>query len=232
MAGRAATMLLVQRSRERIRSRENKPLNETISVDAGLVGKSVMSAARPEWGAGKVMVVKSARFEGRAAFRVSIQFGVGHKTLLVPPARLVAPPQRSAEEREETWIESIAGRTPDDRLKSLPEEITGKLGTLAERVAVLSPLFEIDGDDDWALLQWASRQTRTGDPLSHWTRDELHLAFAAFCENRDMHLRYILATAKQARAAAGGGGDVVEDGLAEVEPEVRALMMEVLRRPF
>lgn len=203
-----------------------------ISINADLVGQEVMSAARPEWGAGRVLAVKPAQFNGRRAFRVSIQFAVGHKTLLVPPARLVAPRLLSGEEREETWIESIAGRTPDDRLRNLPEEITDKLGTLAERVAALSPLFGIDGDDDRALLKWAARQTRTADPLTHWTRDELHAAFAAFCENRDMHLRYILAAAKQARGEAGSGGDVVEEGLAEVEPRVRALMMEVLRRPF
>ena len=65
------------------------------------------------------------------------------------------------------------------------------------------------------------------DPLTHWSKDELHVAFRAFCQNRDDHLRIQIATVKQAR-----GGDVTEEALANVTPPIREAMLEVLRRPI
>lgn len=193
-----------------------------------VAGKTVRNAARPEWGNGTVLTVKPTTANGKPAHRVTIQFLlVGHKTMMIPPARLIPRENLVAEETPDTWIEQIAGRTPDERLRSLPETVTQMLGTLAQRVAALGPFYEIVETDDLALLRWAKSQSKEADPLSHWSKDELHVAFRAFCQNRDDHLRIIIAEAKQAR-----GGDIVEEALSEVRDPIREAMLEVLRRPI
>ena len=202
-----------------------------ITVTSALVGKSVRNAARPEWGNGTVLTVAATSVGGSPAYRVSIQFAAGHRTLLVPPARLVAPEQLSAEERPAGWIERISGTTVDDRLRNLPLAVTELLGTLAQRVAALAPLYEIDAQDQRGLLRWARAQTGVVDPLTRWTRDELERAFIEFARNRDDELRGILAAAKFA-AASGGDHEVVRDALTPLPERIRARMLEVLRRPL
>ncbi len=76
-------------------------------------------------------------------------------------------------------------------------------------------------------MRWAKSQSKEADPLSHWSKDELHVAFRAFCQNRDDHLRIIIAEAKQSR-----GPTVVDEALTEVSDPVREAMLEVLRRPI
>ena len=203
-------------------------MNEEPLSMTDLTGKTVRNAARPEWGNGTVLTVKPTTANGKPAHRVTIQFlQVGHKTLMVPPARLIPRENLVEEETPETWIEQIAGRTPDERLRALPEAVTQVLGTLAQRVAALGPLYEIHETDDRALMRWAKSQSKTADPLTHWSKDELHVAFRAFCQNRDDHLRIIIAEAKQAR-----GPTVVDEALTEVCDPVREAMLEVLRRPI
>lgn len=196
-------------------------------VTKDLVGRAVRCAARPEWGNGTVLAVRPVIVNGRPAHRVSIQFAAGHRVLMVPPARLIGPQALSEEEAPATWIETIAGRTPDDRLRLLPASATEVLGAPAVRVAALAPLYEIDPDSEKELLRWARSQTGVPDPLTRWTRDELQSAFRAFCIERDDHLRGLLATVKQAR-----GQDAVDEALAAAPPAARGAMLAVLRRPI
>ena len=129
-------------------------MNETGSRDVDpllIAGKTVRNAARPEWGNGTVTTVLPTTVNGKRLHRVTVQFLlVGRKTLLVPPAKLIPRENLVQEETPDTWIEQIAGRTPDDRLRLLPGSVTQVLGSLAERIAALGPLYEIDEDDDRA----------------------------------------------------------------------------------
>ena len=198
---------------------------EEISVTPELVGRRIKSAARPEWGEGTVLRVQAVRNpDGNAAHRVVVQFTSGHRTLLVPPARLAVAgpePQRAA-----GWLTGLAGTTLDDQLRSLPKEALEVLGTPLERLRALVPLFRLN-DDAASLQRWACSQTGVTDPLSHWTRDELLGAFEVFCGDRDAHFRAAAARVKQA-----GGESALREVIGEIPESLRAKVQEALGRPI
>jgi hypothetical protein len=148
-----------------------------------LVGQQVCNAARLDWGVGKVLRVQSM---GGGAWRVSIQFHIGHKALLCPPARLV-PPQKEGQ-RSDDWLATAARTTLDARLRQLPEDIRYFLGLPLQKFAALLDFYDLSTDPK-SLEAWAKRQTGTSQPLSQWTRDELTVAFTEFCRNRDDAMR-------------------------------------------
>ena len=181
------------------------------------------NAARPEWGDGRVLRVQEVRHGDVLSHRVSVQFAtVGHKTLLTPPARLAWPtPER---ERETGWLDQLGGRTADDVLRALPEQVTDVLGTLRERLAAVLPMYAYAGEGA-DLVMWARRQTGVADPLSHWNRDELEQAFAGFGDERDAHLRGLAAQLRMKEGPAA-----VHEFLAAVPPELRPAIRAALAR--
>jgi hypothetical protein len=195
-----------------------------VPVGADLVGQSVCNAARPEWGVGRVLSVQPARIGDKPAQRVSIQFATGHRTVLVPPARLVTPgpePQRQA-----GWLDGIGKSTLDDRLRALPAEITEVLGTPLDRLAAIIPLYAVS-EENKSLLRWARDQTGIADPLSQWTRDELLVALRDFRNERDAYLRGIAARIKQKQ-----GPDALQQALASIPDALRPAIEEALARPL
>jgi len=193
-----------------------------LKINAGLVGQKVSSPARPEWGVGTVLRIQATRVGGKPAHRVSIQFATGHRTLVVPPARITAP--QATPQREAGWLDEIGGQTLDDRLTKLPETVTSVLGGPRERIGAIAALYRVDAGPA-GLVDWARRQIGTANPLSLWSRDELSQAFAAFCDERDVHLRIAAARLKQAE-----GPDALAETLATLPDDVREAMTEVLRR--
>jgi hypothetical protein len=191
-----------------------------LPVDVGLVGREVRSAARPEWGVGKVLRVQRVRGGDAPVFRVSVQFAVGHRMLLAPPARLLHPEPEA--QRDPGWLESLGGTTLDDLLRDLPESITQQLAAPADRIAALAPLYA-HTDDPTSLLKWARSQTGTADPLEHWTRDELQIAFEQFCRARDDRLRAICAPLRRAQ-----GPSAVTELIEQLAPDARARMLHAL----
>lgn len=197
---------------------------DELAVGPELVGAKVTNAARPEWGVGTVLRVQQIRAGDRPAQRVSIQFAVGHRILVVPPARLL-PPQ-SEPRREAGWLEGLGKTTLDDRLRSLPEQVTQVLGTLRERLAAVIPLYAL-GEDSPVLLRWAVSQTGVADPLTHWTRDELLVALRDFCNERDAHLRNVAALLKHKE-----GPEALQDALADLPEPLRQNVQTALQRPI
>ena len=198
---------------------------EEIAVGPDLVGQKIRSAARPEWGEGQVLRVQPVRnADGSAAHRVSVQFQTGHRTLLVPPARLAAAGPEP--ERQAGWLTGLAKTTLDDQLRSLPKETIEVLGTPVQRMQALVPLFGLR-DEPAALQRWACSQTGVTDPLSHWTRDELHIAFDAFCADRDAYFRAAAARVKQT-----AGDEALRAALAEIPSELRANVQAALEQPI
>jgi hypothetical protein len=193
-------------------------------IGAELVGTRVKNAARPEWGVGTVLCVQQTRVEGRPAYRVSIQFAAGHRTLLVPPARLVAP--QPEPERQAGWLDGLGKSTLDDKLRSLPAGVVEVLGTPLQRLMAIVPLFEVS-EDEASLLRWARSQVGVADPLSHWTRDELLEALRRFREERDAHFRSVAALLKQAE-----GAQALDDALATLDEPLRQAALTALRRPI
>jgi len=195
-----------------------------LEIGANLIGRKVCNPARPEWGVGTVLRVQSSTADGQPRHRVSVQFAIGHRVMLVPPARLTEP--TSPTQRTAGWLDTLAGNTLDESLWRLPQSITGVLATPAERVAALSELYRY-GDDPKSLTEWARRQTQVADPLSHWSRDELAGAFAKFCQERDGELRGAAAKLAQAEGTAA-----LERVLAALPDQLADAMRAALRRPI
>lgn len=181
---------------------------------------------RREWGVGRVLRIQTTSVGGKPQHRISIQFPVvGHKTLLVPPARLVAP--QAEVEREAGWLDTLGGRTVDDRLRKVPEEFERYLGTPAQHIRALATLYRWDDTDPHELVQWARRVADVADPLSVWSRDELSVAFAVHARERDAVLRVAAARLRQQEGPAA-----LEPVLAQIDnPEIVARMRAALARP-
>ncbi len=191
-----------------------------LAISDDLVGSRVVNPARPEWGSGTVLRVQPAIVGGRTVHRVSVQFATGHRTLVIPPGRLAAPPGEP--QRAAGWLDTAARRTLDDQLVTLPEQVRDFLGSSAQRIVVLARLYEI-GEDAAAVLRWARSQTGVADPLAHWTRDELRAAFTEFCRRRDALLRDTAA-----RLRATSGLRAIREVLEEVPPVARAAIEQLI----
>lgn len=193
-----------------------------LEITSALVGRVVRCASRPEWGDGTVLRVEGATVAGGTAMRVTIQFEIGRKTMVCPPARLVEPgaePERSA-----GWLDAAGGSTLDDRLRSLPEDVREFLGTPAGRMRAVWPLYRFD-DSPKSLIRWAMLQTGVRDPLAHWSRDELAVAFEAFRVERDSYLKNAAAVLRRTL-----GAEAVRDELAAAPADVREAVREALAR--
>ena len=194
-----------------------------LQITPALVGKQVESTTRPDWGSGRVLKVVPTQHQGQAAHRVQVHFEIsGTRWLMIPPAKLRDP--QAETEREAGWLDSIGGMTVDDRLKSLPSDVTEVLGDFQQRLAAVVPLYALN-DDPKVLQKWAMKQTGVADPLRHWTRDELTVAFRAFCMERDSFLKNLLAQYKIKYGPEG-----VRSFLKELPPAIRANVDEALGR--
>lgn len=195
-----------------------------VVIGPELVGQSVQLASRLDWGVGRVLRVIALMQNGSPVHRVEVQFSTGTRQLVTPPARLIAPTPEP--QREAGWLDSIGGRTLDDRLRAVPTDVLLVLGAPTARLAAVLPLYEY-GDDPASLMRWAGRQTQLGDPLSKWSRDELQVAFQHFCNERDAHLRAMGALVRQS-----GGPEALQSVLTALDPAVRERVLEALRRPI
>ncbi len=191
-----------------------------LTVGPGLVGRHVCCPTRPEWGRGLVLHVQAASVGGRPVHRVSVQFSTGHRTIVVPPGRLVWPCDDSLPEFG--WLDRITGRSVEGRLAALPPEVREFLGTAAQRFDLLSMLYRWSGESD-DLVAWARGQTGIADPLARWSRDELAAAFAEFARRRDEALREAAAAVRRQ-----GGEEAVAAALAAVPPELAPAMRAAL----
>jgi hypothetical protein len=197
---------------------------DDLEIGPGLVGQRVFNPARPEWGAGTVLRVETTRAGGAAQHRVSVQFLAGHKMVHVPPARLTRELQ--GQTREAGWLDKVAGTTADERLKKLPADVTEFLGTATQRLAAVAELYQYT-EDPRSLTEWARRQTRVADPLSHWSRDELLRAFGTFCSERDAELRVTAARVKQSQ-----GAEALQAAVDALPPAIRQGVRAALQRPI
>ena len=209
----------------------SRPVGPELPIGPELVGQTVCVPTRPEWGDGKVLRVEAVEVNGQPAQRVSIQFSTGHRALLVPPATLVAPTAEPS--RVPGWLDSLSGRTLDDRLKKLPASADA-LGNARAKLDALAPLYVWTGTGSGpashgssGLLEWARRQANVADPLSHWNRDELETAFAAFCGERDARLRALLAVYQRDE-----GQDAMRAWVAAQTPQVRDAIRAAVQRPI
>jgi len=193
-----------------------------LEISPALVGRVVRCPSRPEWGDGTVLRVEGATVSGAAAQRVIVQFEIGRKTMVCPPARLAAP--GAEPERTAGWLDAAGGSTLDARLRGLPESLRDFLGTPAARIRATWPLYRFD-DSPKSLIRWAMLQTGVRDPLTHWSRDELALAFEAFRVERDSYLKNAAAVLRQQE-----GLDSLRAELSAAPDDVREAVRAALAR--
>lgn len=198
---------------------------EPIAISPELRGTKVQVLGRPDWGTGVVERVQSTSSNGQPQHRVTVMFPVvGQKTLVSPPARLALPVDGPT--REQGWLDQIAGRTLDDRLRKLPADVEKMIGTTREKLSAVVLLYQFD-DSPKSLQRWAQRITGAPDPLSLWSRDELQLSFGAFCSERDAYLR-----GQAAQLQLKEGRDALDEWLRLLDEQYRERVLVALRRPI
>lgn len=185
-------------------------------------GAIVAVAARPDWGVGTVRSVSRLHTAGGPVQRIVIEFAHGRRTLQSPPARLMPPAPEPT--RTHGWLEGLGKGTLDHRLRGIPEETAQVLGSPLAKVTALLPLYAHE-DSPHALLKWARAQTGVADPLAHWNRDELLVAFEAYCTERDSLLR-----AAAALLVRSEGSEALSRVLNQLEEPVSSRVRAGLQR--
>lgn len=196
---------------------------DEIVVSTQIQGSKVQVIGKPDWGVGVVERVQSTTIAGQPQHRVTVMFPVvGQKKLVVPPARLAQPTEGPT--RAQGWLDQIAGRALDDRLRKLPSDVEHMIGTTRDKLAAITRLYEFE-DEPKSLQRWAQRITGAADPLSLWSRDELQLSFGAFCGERDSYLR-----GQAAQLHVKEGREALDEWLRTVDEDVREKILVALRR--
>ncbi len=194
-----------------------------LPIDAALVGQRVRNPNCPQWGDGCVVAVQPMQVQGQPVQRVTIDFPVvGRKSVVVPPARLVSPAPEP--QRQQGWLDTLGRNTLDDKLRKLPESVTQVFGSPRERLLAILATY-VYRDEPASLLRWARAQVGVADPLSHWSRDELSVAFRAYSSERDAEMRVAAALLKQRE-----GADALKTLLDNLPAETRAEAQAALRR--
>jgi hypothetical protein len=193
-----------------------------LEITRALVGQKVQVPGRADWGVGVVQNVQTTQAGGAAQHRITVRFAHGTKALVSPPARLITPEEEPV--RQSGWLEMLGDGTMDAKLRKLPESVVQVLGTIRQRLAAVLPAYSFD-EEPKSLAKWARLQTGVGDALSHWSRDELGVAFSAYCSERDAHLRGLCALLRMQE-----GGAAVGEWLATLEPEIADRVRRALQR--
>lgn len=193
-----------------------------LEITRALVGQKVQVPGRADWGTGVVQNVQTTHAGGTVQHRITVRFAHGTKALLAPPAKLITPQDQP--ERQSGWLETLGDGTLDAQLRKLPESMVQVLGTIRQRLAAVVPAYAYDETPN-RLARWARAQTNVADPLSHWSRDELFVALAAYCSERDAHLRGLCALLRMQE-----GADALNEWLLALEPEIAERVREALRR--
>lgn len=189
-------------------------------------GDNVVHPAKPEWGAGEVLVAEPVVHDGRKCQRLTIRFSRGGtKTIStafaeLKPAgelpripRLIEPeaeaPASASRPKPRGGTPAAPGETePNPLAKSaMDSEIAAIMGKLPEkatdpftsgkvRLAATLDLFRFT-DSGGSLLDWAAIQTGLPDPLSRFNRHELEQWFAKFRIELEAHLRKLVRDVKK-----------------------------------
>lgn len=187
-------------------------------------GDNVVHAAKPEWGAGEVLVAEPVVHEGVKCQRLTIRFSRGGtKTISTafaelkpaselprmprliepdedPPALTSAPRSRSAAPAD-TEPDPLAMSAMNSEIAAmmgkLPDKATDPFTSGKARLAATLDLFKYT-DTGGSLLDWAAIQTGLPDPLARFSRHELEQWFAKFKIELEAHLRKLVRDVRKA----------------------------------
>jgi hypothetical protein len=190
-------------------------------------GDRVRHAARPQWGIGRVERAERLAHEGRVVQRVTVTFPhhgrVTVNTAFAPlePAQPVTELRENPQPMPDSTV-PVSSRILES-LKSLPQQATDPLSTLASRLKATLDLYRYSTESR-SLLEWAIAQTALDDPLSHLNRHELEQAFGFFALNRDRHLKTLVLAARKA-----GKQEAIHQTLHQLPPQARDSVARALR---
>lgn len=193
---------------------------QSLAPGPELIGRKVINPVRPEWGIGQVLRVSATEEAGAPVHRVSVQFPTGHRTLVMPPAKLCDPQPEI--QRQTGWLDELGKNTLDAKLRGLPEDVLFFLGSPEKRVIAAAAMYEWE-ESQAGLARWARKQTMTSDPLALWSRDELQAAFDDYCSKRDQWLREAAAIWRKHHPRASA-----ERLLEDIDPGVRRRMVSII----
>jgi len=185
-------------------------------------GDAVANPVRPEWGIGRIIGIEL--YPGQTARRIRINFaGIGVKTMVIPPARLVRPGQAPADDEQRLKEKLDADRARVDALTALPETLYDRLASLGERVAALAALYRF-APDARGIFDWAVAQLGEKDPLATFSADQLEQHFAAFARRRDRMMQQL-----HHQAHADGREETLESLLDHLaSPEIRRRIQAIM----
>ncbi len=180
-------------------------------------GDNVVHAAKPEWGAGEVLVAEPVVHDGRKCQRLTIRFSRGGtKTISTAFAELkpasdlprvpkfIEPEPESAPAPQRSRTQAPPAPQEQDPIAKaamtseialimgkLPEKATDPFTSPKARLAATLDLFKFT-DTGGSLLDWAAIQTGLPDPLARFSRHELEQWFAKFRIELEAHLRKLV----------------------------------------
>lgn len=165
-------------------------------------GDSVVHAAKPEWGAGEVLVAESISHEGKPVQRLTIRFSrAGTKTIstafadLRPASEMPYLPE-PASEKPDPLAQVALSASVEELMTKLPDNATDPFRGLRQRLSSTLDLYRF-ADNGATLLDWAAIQTGLKDPLSRFNRHELEQWFSRFKMELDNHLKKLVKDARK-----------------------------------
>jgi hypothetical protein len=165
-------------------------------------GDSVVHAAKPEWGAGEVLVAEAISHEGKAVQRLTIRFSrAGTKTIstafadLRPASEMPYLPEPTSD-KPDPLAQVALTASVEELMTKLPENATDPFRSLKQRLAFTLDLYRF-AENGAALLDWAAIQTGLKDPLSRFNRHELEQWFSRFKMELDNHLKKLVKDARK-----------------------------------
>ncbi len=176
-------------------------------------GDNVVHSAKPEWGAGEILMAESTLHEGRPSQRLTIRFTrAGTKTISTAFASLEpassqrrlaeAPSPAAQDERNQEGgnpepddhdpiAHAVMNAEVSDLMGKLPDAATDPFSSLKGRMKATLDLYRFTTDGG-SLLDWAATQTGLKDPLGRFNRHELEQWFQKFRVELDTHLRKLV----------------------------------------
>jgi hypothetical protein len=160
-------------------------------------GDSVVHAAKPEWGAGEVLLAEAISHEGKPVQRLTIRFTrAGTKTIstafadLRPASDMPYLPEPTAD-KPDPLAQVALSASVEEMMTRLPESATDPFRSLRQRLIATVNLYRFE-ENGATLLDWAAIQTGLKDPLSRFNRHELEQWFSRFKVELDTHLRKLV----------------------------------------
>ncbi len=198
-------------------------------------GDIVVHPRRPEWGHGVVVQATNIKHQGQDAQRLVLDFANHGRVTINTAVAPLQPKETGIATMSATrttghassggWLASLERNgSAHDELTRLPDRLSDPFESLANRLNATLDTYRYSTEAR-SLLEWAIAQTGMEDPLAHYTRHDLELAFPSFARDRDQHLKQLVQQIKRQ-----GRQDLLQDALRNTRiPAARQALQRAIR---